>query len=65
VPNRMTGWHASGIAIPQSRHGHLCVFAHNVSRIITVESDWVGCAYLALRVAHDDLISDQHRPATL
>jgi len=22
-------------------------------------------AYLALRVAHDDLISDQHRPATL
>jgi len=49
-------------AIPLSRI--FCVFAHNVSGLLPLNPTGL-CTHLALRAAHDDFISDQHRPATL
>jgi len=47
----MTGWGMLRCILYLNLH---LVYLLIMFRIITVESDWVGCAYLALRVAHDD-----------
>jgi len=38
----MTGWQYAQAFIPQSRHGHLCVFAHNVSGLLPLNPTGLG-----------------------
>jgi len=61
VPNRIwwVAWYARNIAIPQSRHGHLCVFAH-VSRLLPLNPTGLGAHHGVAMISFLTNTDQQH-----
>jgi len=64
VPKDMTGWQYAQALLYLNLVMGIFVYLLIMFQGLLPLNPTGLCAYLALRVAHDDLISDQHRPAT-